>query len=84
MCPLKAAVLFSICFCKPLPVETAIKIIAIPIATANMAILIIRAETLPLFSLLVRIRREINKGKFKLNLFYERLFQKYIFIFSFL
>ena len=27
---------------------------------------------------------EINKDKFKLNLFHERLFQKYIFIFCFL
>ena len=59
-CPLKAAVLFAIAFCRPLPVISAINILVTPIATAKTAIFIIRDETLLLEILVCLIRLAIK------------------------
>lgn len=65
MCPLNAEIFSRIFSCNPIPVATEIIIMIIPIAIAVIAIFIIGADTLLLYSLEVISRLAMKYSKFK-------------------
>ena len=65
MCPLNAETFWRIFCCKPIPVAIETIIITIPIAIAAMAIFIIGAEILLLWSLAVISLFAMKCSKFK-------------------
>lgn len=67
MCPLKAETFWRIFCCNPMPVATETIIMIIPIAIAAIAILIIGAEILLLWSLAVINLLAIKYSKFNLK-----------------
>ena len=76
ICPLKAATFWRIFCCKPIPVAMETIIIIIPIAIAAIAIFIIGADILLLWSRAVMSLLAMKYSKF--NSFYDLIVQSRI------